>query len=194
MDETRLTLLERARGGDESAWRKVVALYQPFVHGWLRGRGVQAQDAEDLTQDVMAVLVRKLPEFEHAGRQGSFRAWLRTVAGNRAKKFHQAGRCRLDVANGGSLSLEYLTRLEDSQSDVSLTWDAEHDRHVFHKLLELVEEEFEPRTVTIFRRLVIDEAKPADVVRETGMSVAAVYAAKSRVLARLRHEAAGFLE
>jgi RNA polymerase sigma-70 factor (ECF subfamily) len=194
MDNTRLTLLQRARGGDESAWRRLVEVYQPFVRNWLVGRGVEAQDADDLTQDVMAVLVRKLPEFEHAGRTGSFRTWLRTVAANRAKKFWQAGRCRVNTVHDSSMTPDFFSQLEDSTSTVAAAWDAEHDRHVFRRLLAFLEVEFEPQTATVFRRLVIDEAKPAQVAQETGMSIAAIYGAKSRVLARLREEAAGMLD
>src|SRR5437868_1934355 len=94
MDLTRLSVLERARAGDDASWRRLVDLYAPMVRVWLLGVGIEPQDAEDLTQDVLAELVRKLPDFEHAGRTGSFRAWLRLVAVNRAKKFWRAVRCR----------------------------------------------------------------------------------------------------
>lgn len=192
MDSTRLTLLQQARGGDEAAWRRLVAIYQPLIFAWLAGRGVEPQDAEDLAQDVMATVVRKLPEFEHAGRAGSFRAWLRTLAVNRTHKFWQAGRCRVAAA-GGEEFLDYLHRLEDPASDLAAAWDAEHDRHVYRRLLQFMEQEFEPQTSRVFRRVVVDGAKPAEVAAEAGMTVAAVYSARARVLARLREEAADLL-
>lgn len=191
MEPTSLTLLGRARQGDQTAWQRVVAIYQPFIAGWLRRRGIHPQDAEDLSYDVLAVLVRKLPEFEHAGRPGSFRTWLRTVAGNRVKKFFAAANRR---GTTGEAAGEALAQLADDNSDLAMLWDQEHDEHVFRRLLELIEDEFEPRTLHVFRRLVIDEEKAADVSRETGLSLAAVYAAKSRVLARLRAEMKPFVE
>ncbi len=192
MEITSLTLLNRARGGDESAWRRVVALYQPFLNSWFRSRGIREHDAEDLGHDVMAVLVRKLPDFEHTGRQGAFRTWLRTVAGNRAKKFFEAG--RLATVQGSPFAPDSLTQLEDPASELSRAWDEEHDRYIFQRLFEVVAAEFEPQTVAVFRRLVFEECKPGDVAREFGMSVAAVYSAKSRLLARLRAEIAQYLE
>lgn len=191
MEPTSLTLLGRARQGDQAAWQRIVAIYQPFVAGWLRRRGVHPQDAEDLSCDVLAVLVRKLPSFEHAGRNGSFRTWLRTVAGNRAKKFFAAAR---RGAAGGEAAGDAIAQLADDTSDLARLWDQEHDEHLFRRLLELIEGEFEPRTIAVFRRLVIDEEKAAVVAEETGQSIAAVYAAKSRVLARLRAEMRPFLE
>jgi RNA polymerase sigma-70 factor (ECF subfamily) len=65
---------------------------------------------------------------------------------------------------------------------------------VLHCLLDLVEMEFEPVTLRAFRRLALDGASGAEAARELGLSVAAVYVAKSRVLARIRQEAAGLID
>jgi RNA polymerase sigma-70 factor (ECF subfamily) len=53
---------------------------------------------------------------------------------------------------------------------------------------------FENRTWEAFRRVVIDRQSSAQVAMEMGMSVVAVYQAKSRVLRRLRQELDGLLE
>ena len=45
----------------------------------------------------------------------------------------------------------------------------------------MVEEEFEPGTMQAFRRLALDGISGAEAAQELGMSVAAVYVAKSRV-------------
>ena len=61
-------------------------------------------------------------------------------------------------------------------------------------LLDLVEEEFEPATLRAFRRLALDGASGAEAAQELGLSVAAVYVAKSRVLQRIRQEAEGLID
>ena len=61
-------------------------------------------------------------------------------------------------------------------------------------LLDLVGEEFEPATLRAFRRLALDGASGAEVAQELGLSVAAVYVAKSRVLQRIRQEAEGLID
>ena len=61
-------------------------------------------------------------------------------------------------------------------------------------LLDLVEAEFEPATLQAFRRLALEGASGAEVAEELGMSVAAVYVAKSRVLQRIRQEAEGLID
>jgi RNA polymerase sigma-70 factor (ECF subfamily) len=58
----------------------------------------------------------------------------------------------------------------------------------------MVEEEFEPITLKAFRRLALDGVSGAEAAEELGVSVAAVYMAKSRVLARIREEAEGLID
>ncbi len=192
MAETSHSLLMRAGAGDESAWQRFVALYQPMIRGWLVRFSIHRQEVDDLTQDVLAVMVRELRNFTPSGRCGAFRSWLRTITVNRAREFWRAGKGRARAA-GGSM-LEMIEQLEDPVSALSAEWDAEHDAHVLRQLLILMEQEFEEKTVRAFRRLVLDERRAAEVAAELGMSVAAIYAAKSRVLQRLRQEAKGLLD
>jgi RNA polymerase sigma-70 factor (ECF subfamily) len=192
MESTRTSLLCRARQGEESAWRRVVALYQPLIQGWLLRQHILPQEAEDLTQDILAVLVKELPRFEHAGRPGAFRAWLRTVTVNRARLYWREGSARAGTA--GRATLEYIEELADPDSSLSRLWDEEHDAHVLRRLLAQMELEFEPATLQAFRRLTFDSVSAQEVAGEMGMSLAAVYGAKSRVLQRLREEAEGLLD
>jgi RNA polymerase sigma-70 factor (ECF subfamily) len=193
MNETNPSLLDRAAGGDQAAWERIVSLYQPMVHGWLQRRSVHPQDAADLAQEVMAVVVKELRAFSHAGHPGSFRGWLRAITVNRARAFLRDGRWR-ERAAGGDVVHELIGQLSDPDSPLTSEWNAEHDAHVVRRILALVETDFEPATVRIFRRLVLDEARAPEVASEMGMAVAAVYAAKSRVLQRIRQEAEGLLD
>jgi RNA polymerase sigma-70 factor, ECF subfamily len=54
--------------------------------------------------------------------------------------------------------------------------------------MELVRGEFEERTWLAFWRVTAEEKPPAVVAEELGMTLQAVYKAKSRVLCRLRQE------
>jgi RNA polymerase sigma-70 factor (ECF subfamily) len=192
MNETHLSLLHRATAGDEAAWAKMVALYQPLISGWLQRHAVPRQEAADLTQEVLAVVVRELGAFSHAGHPGSFRGWLRTITANRARAFLRGA--ERERAAGGDSVLGIIEQLEDPHSQVTGAWNAEHDAHVVRQILKLIETDFEPATVRIFHRLVLDEARASEVAAEMGMTAAAVYAAKSRVLQRVRQEAEGLLD
>ena len=97
-------------------------------------------------------------------------------------------------ASGGSGATAALQQIADPDSDLNRQWDDEHDRYVLGCLLDLVEQEFEPTTLRAFRRLALDGASGAQVAEEMGMSLAAVYMAKSRVLQRIRQEAEGLID
>jgi RNA polymerase sigma-70 factor (ECF subfamily) len=59
--------------------------------------------------------------------------------------------------------------------------------------LELIQTEFEDRTWKAFWQVAVEGRPPAEVAAELGMTVGAVYIAKSRVLKRLRQEFADIM-
>jgi RNA polymerase sigma-70 factor (ECF subfamily) len=194
MSETSFSLLHRLRSQpDAESWRRLFELYTPLIQGWLRRHDVPPADADDLAQEVMAVVVRELPQFEHSKQRGAFRNWLRTIAVNRLRALWRS-RQRGTPATGGSDFLKMLDELEDPQSNLSRLWDQQHDQHVARRLMDLVEPQFEPTTWRAFRRTVIDGAKAATVAEELHISANAVLLAKSRVLSRLRQEMEGLTD
>ena len=193
MNETRQSLLLRAQTGETDAWKHLTDLYRPLILGWLNRQGVPAGDLEDLSQEVLLSVVKHLPGFQHSGQRGAFRSWLRTIVCSRTADYWRA----LDAgtqAQGGSGAIAALQEIADPDSALNRQWDEEHDRYVLDCLLDLVEEEFEPATLRAFRRLALDGAGGAETAEELGLSVAAVYVAKSRVLARIRQEAEGLVD
>lgn len=185
---TSLSMLDRLGGGDPGTWQRMVGLYGPLMHAWLRPRGLQPADVDDVTQNTLTVVVRRLPEFRHNGRPGAFRTWLRGVVAN-VLRDHLRTAAR-KPAGGDAL----LAEVDDPASELSRQWDEQHDRHVFRGLLALVEPEFAPVTWAAFTRTALDGRPPAEVAAELGLSANAVYLARARVLARLRREAEGFLD
>jgi RNA polymerase sigma factor (sigma-70 family) len=193
MTATSASLLARVRDSDSAAWSRLVDLYTPLIRRWLARVGVQPGDGEDLVQDVLAVVVRRFPEFRHNERTGAFRAWLRAIAVNCARDFWRANRIR-PAPVGGTDFGGYLAQLEDSSHPLAEAWDREHDVYVTRQLLEMLRPEFEDKTWDMFRRFVLDGLPAAQVATELGTSPNAVFIAKSRVLARLRQEADGLID
>lgn len=194
MLDTSVSLLERLRRHpDDTSWQRLVDLYTPLLRGWLRRQLLPDEDIDDLVQEVMAVVVREIPNFHYDRRLGSFRGWLRAITVNRLRMFWRAKKSR-PLATGDSDLARKLAELEDPRSRLSQLWDREHDRHVANRLLEMIAAEFEATSWQAFQRLAIDGAKPTDVATELGMSLNAVYLAKYRVLRRLRREIAGLTD
>ena len=182
MDETRQSLLLRAQTGETDAWKDLTDLYRPLILGWLNRQGVPAGDLDDLSQEVLLSVVTHLPGFQHSGQRAHSCAWLRTIVCSRTVDYWRAVDVRTP-ASGGSGATAALQQIADPDSALNRQWDEEHDRYVVQCLLDLIEEEFEPMTLRAFRLLALDGASGAEVAKGLGMSVAAVYVAKSRVLA-----------
>ena len=193
MDVTRQSLLLRAQTGDAEAWKDLADLYHPLLLTWLGRQQVPKNDIDDLVQEILLAVFQYLPSFRHSGQRGAFRAWLRTIACNRARDYWRA-RKNHTPASGGSDVKEVLNQIEDPESELNHQWDQEHDRYVLRCLLDLMEQEFEPSTLRAFRRLALEGASGAEVAGELGLSVAAVYVAKSRVLQKIRERAAGLID
>ena len=183
---TSASLIDQARCRSDSAWDRLVALYTPLLHAWLASAGLQTADRDDLTQRILEVLVRQLPDFEHNGRPGAFRAWLRGITVNLLREFWRG--------RPGAAAASVLDQLSDPAGGLSRLWDEQHDRHILHGLMEQVRPEFTGPTWQAFRRTALDEAPARVVAEELGLTVNAVLIAKSRVLARLRQAAAGLVD
>ena len=63
--ETSDSLLERLRTApDEASWQRLDQLYRPLIRRWLLRDPSLREEAEDVVQEVMGVLVRELPDFQ----------------------------------------------------------------------------------------------------------------------------------
>ena len=175
----------------DADWVRLDDLYRPLIRTWLARTPGLTSEIDDLTQEVFVVIVRELPRFRRQ-RDGSFRAWLRQVTVNQVRAWRRTRRPLplddLRVVDG------YLSQLEDPASPLSQQWDREHDQHVFNRLLAAARPDFTPSTWEAFRLFALGEGTAAEVAEQTGLSVNAVIVAKSRVLKRLREEAAGLID
>jgi RNA polymerase sigma-70 factor (ECF subfamily) len=180
--ETLLAQLQRADSA-VAAWPRFVHLYGPLIYHWARRAGLQEQDAADVTQDVFVVLLGELPKFAY-DRNKSFRSWLRAVTLNKWRD--RARRRTVPIEPGAD---------PDSLPDPADPLSA-HDyrRYLIASALEQLRPEFRPETWAAFVRHGVDAAPASDVAKELGLTVGAVYAAKCRVLARLRIYLRGILD
>jgi RNA polymerase sigma factor (sigma-70 family) len=190
MNETPLSLLDRLRrqSDDQPSWRRLTMLYAPLIRRWLLQHDTPEADTDDLAQEVLLVLARDLSGFDHNGRTGAFRLWVRSITANRLRAYWRARRSGL--LNGLD---DRLAQLEDPDGELGRHWDREHDEFIVRRLMELIEPEFAPSTWKSFRLLVLEERPAADVAESLGLSVNAVLIAKSRVLRRLRQEGRGLI-
>lgn len=187
MQTTPASLLERLRQPEaEAAWERFVHLYTPLLCMWSRRLGLEGSDVEDLVQDTFALLARKLPEFQYQPDK-RFRGWLWTVLLN---KVRAQRRGRVPVQPMAAEDLPPVV-VPDIAEEIE---EAEYRRYLIQRALQLMEAEFAPTTWKAFHACVADDRPAQEVAAELGLTVTAVYAAKSRVLRRLREELHGLLD
>jgi RNA polymerase sigma-70 factor (ECF subfamily) len=179
-------LLVRLRDtGDAEAWEAFVGLYTPLIFNFCRQRGLQEADALDVAQETMRAVAQAMGRFDYDAQRGRFRNWLLTVVRSKFHDFVAQQQRQPELADGITLELRLnreATAPEESE------WESEYRRHLFHWAAERIRGEFRESTWQAFWRTTIEERDGKEVAESLGLSVGAVYVAKSRVVARLKQE------
>jgi RNA polymerase sigma-70 factor (ECF subfamily) len=181
---TRASLLLRLRDPhDGLAWREFVDLYAPLVYGYARKQGLQDADAADLSQDVLRAVAVGVGRLEYDPARGAFRNWLFTIVRRRLAKWRasQVGRA-LDGGNAAQMLLETHPAPDRAEAE----WQAEWEQRLFAWVCGRVREEVSDASWQAFWRTAVDGRAGKEVAAELGLTVAAVYHARSRILARLK--------
>jgi RNA polymerase sigma factor (sigma-70 family) len=183
--QTRPSLLVRIRDArDLDAWRRFAAIYEPLIRGQAHREGLQEADASDIAQEVMRTVAQVAPRFEYDASLGTFRGWLYIVTRN-AIRAHQNRARKPDRGAGGTAAALMLAEVP-ADSDPEAAWEHEYQSRLFLWAAEQVRAEFEESSWRAFWATAIQGQGPKEVAAGLGISVGAVYIAKSRILARLR--------
>lgn len=189
---TSVSLLGRLREqSHQDDWSRFVAIYRPFIERFIRLDENLAADTDDICQEVLAAVAQHLPAFRRQ-RDGSFRAWLKTLTANQVALFWRKRQSQRKVGITGAQQL--ADSLSDPHNELSLAWDREYDHYLIRRLQAMVRSEFSESSWQAFTLRVLDEKSSSDVAEALGLSRNAVDVAKSRVLSRLRQEAAELLD
>lgn len=157
-----------------------------MIYKWALDTGMQANDAADLVQDVMTLLLRKLPTFKY-DKTRSFRSWLKTVTLNKWKEQR-----RRKVLPMSEATDSRLASIPDPHSEDF--WEENYRQEVIARAMELMKSDFSPATWQACQRYISGNGTPDELAKEFGVSIWTIYSAKSRLLKRLRDELDGLLE
>ncbi len=183
---TRLSLLIRLRDHqDFQAWAQFVEVYAPLIYGFVRKRGLQDSDASDLTQVCLRQVAAHVGSLEYDPRKGTFRGWLFTIVRNKLRDFlsqpHQ-----LYQGSGDSGMQRLLENQPAPQPEEEGDWDRDYRRGLLAWAAEQVRPEVQETTWQAFWQTAVEGKPGKAVARSLGLTTAAVYLAKSRVMTRLR--------
>jgi RNA polymerase sigma factor (sigma-70 family) len=169
------------------AWSQFVAIYSPLVYRFARRRGLQPTDAADVTQDVFMAVARSIRQFQYDRQKGSFRGWLMTVARSKILDFvnHRNSRRATDEGHGGTAALHLIDQQPTADEEDAFV-EREHRRCLFDWAVGQVRDDFEESTWQAFWQTSVEGRGTKEVADVLGLTVGAVYIARSRVLARLK--------
>lgn len=188
MNSTSASLLRRLQQPDqEQAWQRFVDLYAPLIFYWGKNHGLNAADAADLVQDVLAILIDKLPEFQYDPKR-RFRGWLQTITRNRATDLYRRNAAQPQSGRDDSIQNVSVAAAAD------LFDETEYRRFVVARALQVMQAEFPAHAWQACWQLAVEGRRGADVAADLGISESTVYTSKCRILRRLRVELKGLLE
>ncbi len=192
-DATRPSLLVRIKDHrDRRAWGQFVEIYAPLVYETARRRGLQDSDAADLTQEVLRSVAGAVARLDYDPGKGSFRGWLYTVTRNALNTYFETQR-RVPRGTGDSAVQAWLED-QPARDDGSATWDQDYERRLLAYAAEQVRASFEDATWQAFWQTAVEGKPGKTVAASLGMTVGAVYIAKSRVLGRIKEQVRQLLD
>ncbi|MEZ6111106.1 MAG: sigma-70 family RNA polymerase sigma factor [Pirellulaceae bacterium] len=204
-DSTSSGLIDRARRGDPQAWREMVDRYVPLVRYWVVRGNVSRQDQDDLIQEILLGVFRRLKDYRHE----SFRGFLRIVARNKtADHFRRTGRQppTLDGSSIMEMLLNSLPLPTETQSGDRMRGDGPtktgesspgdgqtfafdemqlEDAQLVARAVADIQKSTTPRNWEIFHAVVIDGRDRGEVAQQHGVTLGALYQAVSSIKRRL---------
>ncbi|MBI3417069.1 MAG: sigma-70 family RNA polymerase sigma factor [Verrucomicrobia bacterium] len=211
---TRPSLLARLKDwSQQTAWREFDHDYAPLLRNVARKAGLSDAEADEVAQETLIAVAKRIAEFQHAGNRGSFRAWLYQQARWRiADQFRarakaspqpqrpshpkgESGRSpgESEHENEADLSLPCSsavieTPMPESDPVFEQLWDVEWEQQLLRTALEHVRAKASLKQFQMFDLHVLQGLSVRETARTLGVNIASVYMAKSRVGRQLRHE------
>jgi RNA polymerase sigma-70 factor (ECF subfamily) len=182
--DTKRSLIVKLRDpADTVAWCEFVAIYEPFVHQLARRKGLQDADVRDLCQEVFRAVAGAVDRWDP--ERGGFRVWLSRIARNLLINFMT--RKQWQFRGSGSTSVQELLEAQPANDPTATAFfEAEYRKHLFRWAAEEIRGQFAPATWQAFWQTAVEARPPNEVAAELGLSIGAVYIARSRILSRLR--------
>ena len=199
---TRYSLLNRLKDWqDRTSWQEFFDTYWELIYNVARTAGLTDAEAQEVVQETVIGVAKKIGEFKADPAHGSFKAWLmqqtRWRIGDQFRQRQRSGQVsapQAPEAFAGSGSDEAdrtatLHRIPDPGAAVlESVWDQEWARNLTTRALERVKRRVSGQQFQIFDLHVLQNLPVSDTARTLRVSAASVYMAKYRVGALLKKE------
>lgn len=190
---TRRSLLTRLKDWDDNvSWKRFFDTYWKLIYGAAIKSGLSDAEAQDVVQETVLSVAKKMNEFKYDPALGSFKGWLLTLTrwriADQVRKRSRYDRNKMR-ASDDSTGTALIEKVQDPQSQVlDAIWDAEWQKNLMDSAIQRVKRKVGARQYQLFDLYVLKGWTVEDVSKNLGVSIDQVYQAKSRVSALIRNE------
>jgi RNA polymerase sigma-70 factor (ECF subfamily) len=194
---TRASLLERLRDlGDAASWNEFYQTYRELIYSVARKSGLNEIAAEEVVQDTVISVAKKMPGFRYDPAVDSFEGWLLTVSRwrildqlRKRQKVQSQSHLTPAVTPEEGTRTATIERIADPAGDeLTAIWDEEWEKHLMQAALGRIKRQVHPQHYEIYHLNVILGKPVREVSRALGVNAGQVYLAKHRVSALLKKE------
>lgn len=188
---TRESLLERLkRWDDQESWREFFNIYWRMLYATALKSGLNESEAQDVVQDTIILVAKKMNGFKYDSAVDSFKGWLLYLTRKRiALEYRKRARGRLQTSpeeTDGCASIDEIP--DPAGGNLEAVWETEWAQTIWAAALTKVKDQVALKHFQMFDLYVLKEQPAPEVARTLGVSVAQVYLAKHRVSALLKKE------
>ncbi len=189
---TRRSLVERLGDWrDQANWREFFDTYWKLIYGVARKAGLTDSEAQDVVQETLITVAKRIDGLKYDPAVGSFKGWLLNITRWRiADQFRK--REPGDAPKRRRSDTRRTTTIERAADpagfDLELTWETEWQQNLFSAAVARVKRKVDARQYQIFDCYVVKEWPAQKVAKSLGVNVAQVYLAKHRVSALMKKE------
>jgi RNA polymerase sigma factor (sigma-70 family) len=191
---TRQSLLERLRNLDDHAsWQEFFDTYWKLIYCAAIKFGLSDHEAEEVVQETIIGVARKMETFRYEPQNCSFKGWLMHVTRRRIidhlRKRQPPGTftpLRSDTTTGGT-----GLQIPDPAAEGAFegVWDEEWQKNLVDAAMERVKRKVNPEHYQIFYLHSVKNMAARDIGKLLGVSAAKVYVVRHRVAHLVKREA-----
>lgn len=190
---TRPSLIERLRDlDDQPSWREFFDTYWKLLYAAAIKAGLSDQEAEDVVQETVIGVARKMPDFHYDPSVCSFKGWLMHVTRCRiADRFRRRRpqNVPLTMPAGPDTTADRALNLPDPTADVQEdVWNEEWRKNIVDVAMERVRRHANPELYQIFHLHAVKGLGVRDVAKLTGASLPKVYVTYHRIAKLVKTE------
>jgi RNA polymerase sigma factor (sigma-70 family) len=181
---TRQSLLSRIKDWkDGQGWQEFFEIYWKLIYRTARKAGLDHAAAEEVVQETVIAVARKIPEFTYDPKIGSFKGWLLQLT--RWKIIDQF-RQRKDTIPFSAEEEGFILSQQEGggagvEHDLSSIWEEEWEKNLLESAMERVKARIDPRQFQIFDMYVLQMKPVRQISQALGINPARIYLAKHRV-------------